>query len=196
MRKNKIALIIAIAASILVSLQVFKLNIGQNLVPKKVKESIEQGELLIETTSDNIDAIHVLLRNYKGQMDRAFHPKTKGTTLDDYYLIDIPDNIADKKDELLNILRQEDLIDYGEFNDVIQLHPLAGKLKKSTLQTTAVNDPLVNDQWAFTLLHMNDWYKLLIENHNFAVKTIKVAVLDTGVDAAHEDIRNMLAKKD
>ena len=196
LRKNKIGLILAITGSILLSLQLFHMKIGQNLVPKKVKESIEQGELLIETSSKNIDAIQILLRKYKGQMDRAFHPRRTGTALDHFYLIDIPDDISESKEELLNTLQDKGLINYGEYNDRIEVHPLEGQSKDIPVPSVAVNDPLIKDQWAIDLLHMNDWYKTIIGHQNDVIRMVKVAVLDTGIDGAHEDLNQMLDKKD
>lgn len=194
LRKNKIGLILAIMAGIIISLQLFKINFVQRMVPQKVKESIEHGELLIETSPQNIVAIQSVLRNYKGRIDKAFHPKKTGTALDQFYLIDIPDDIAHKKDELLLSLSRKGLIQYGEYNDVVQVNPIMGEIKETPRSFLAVNDPLVPEQWAVSVLNFDEWYKIIIDHQNQIVNTVKIAVLDTGVDGNHEDLIQLLDK--
>lgn len=195
-RNNKIGLVLAITISIIASSHIFQLNIGEKLIPKKVKESIEQGELIIETTSDHIESIQSLLRKYKGQMDKAFSPVQKGTALDNFYLIDIPNDLSDKKNELLKELEEKALIQYGEFNDVVEVAPLEVERKEKHETMLSVNDPMVTGQWALSALQMGDWYQQLIDHRYKFVNTVKVAVLDTGVDGAHEDLHQLLDKDD
>src|SRR5690625_5504604 len=54
----------------------------------------------------------------------AFHPKVKGTSLDDFLVIDLPDHYAARKEEVLVRLQRDSMIKYGEFNDIIQIHPV------------------------------------------------------------------------
>src|SRR5690606_10977109 len=54
LRNNKIGLVVAIVASILLSFQLFKLKLEVELLPPRVKENLELGELLIEAKSRNI----------------------------------------------------------------------------------------------------------------------------------------------
>ncbi len=194
LRKNKIGLILAIVSGIIISLQLFKINFGQRIIPQEVKESMEHGELLIETSPQNIVAIQSVLREYKGRIDKAFHPKKTGTTLDQFYLIDIPNEIAHRKDELLLSLSQKNLIQYGEYNDVIQVNPMEGEIKDAPKAFLAVNDPLVPEQWAVTVLQFDEWYKTIIDHQNQVVRTVKIAVLDTGVDGNHEDLNQLMDK--
>lgn len=191
-RHNKIGLIVAIIGSVLVSLQLFEMKIAQRVVPQNVRDSIEHGELLIETTPENIDPIRNVLKDYSGRLEKAFYPQQKGTTLDNFYIIDIPNDQSERKIDLLEGLRKNQLIHYGELNDVIQVHPTEGNATHNKASSVSVNDPLVSKQWAASVLQFNDWYKLLIDHREEASQAVKVAVLDTGVDGSHEDLKNMV----
>src|SRR5690606_17168748 len=58
----------------------------------------------------------------------------------------------------------------------------------------AVNDPLVPEQWAVSALHFDEWYKTIINHKDQVDRTVKIAVLDTGVDGSHEDLNERLDK--
>lgn len=193
-RKNKIALVLAIVTSLFLSLQLFKMKLDVDLLPPKVRENLELGELLIEASPDKLADIEQTIARYGGLLARAFHPLRKGTDLDDFYLIDIPDERSDKKEELLTLLQREKLILHGEYNDRIQLQPLEGLLNKSPRPAIAINDPLVEEQWALPALKMDEWYRLLIDHRKDAISTAVVAVLDTGIDGGHEDLTRMMDK--
>lgn len=196
LRRNKIGLVLAIVSSIIISLQIFKLKLEVDLLPPKVKKNLDLGELLIQTHPSKLIAIEEAISGMGGEMTRAFFPQRKGTALDSFYLVDIPDELTDEKDELLHTLLDQELISYGEFNDHIQLHPIEGKAKERAHPSLAINDPLLDNQWALPVLNMDSWYKLLIEHHEEMVRTATVAVLDTGIDGDHEDLSQMLDKKD
>lgn len=194
LRSNKIGLILAIIGSISLSIQIYRLKLTQKLVPDNVREIMEKGELLIETTPYHLKDIQQILIPYRGVIDRAFYPKTSGTNLDDFYIIDIPDQISEKKVKLLEELDSAGLIQYGEFNDVIQVDPMNG-INPLVLQNhLSVNDPLVKDQWAAEALNFGALYQTLIANKDRIKRKAVVAILDTGVDGEHEDLTMRLFK--
>ncbi len=194
LRKNKIGLFMAIVSSIIVSIYLLRLNLEVDLLPSKINQNLELGELLIEANPDQVVAISEAIAEYEGRIARAFHPARSGTSLDHFYLIDMPDEISDKKNDLLALLLSQDLIRYGEVNDVIQLKPLSPDPTKGHKTTMRINDPLSEQQWALDALNMEEWYELLIDHHDQAIETAVVAVLDTGIDGQHEDLSHMLDK--
>src|SRR5690554_853373 len=124
LRNNKIGLVMAILASMILSFQILKLRLEVELLPPKVIENLELGELLIEATPENIAQIEKKIAGYGGVVAKAFYPRKKGTDLDHFYVVDIPDDRADEKEAILEVLYQESLIKYGEFNDHIQVTPI------------------------------------------------------------------------
>ena len=80
------------------------------------------------------------------------------------------------------------LVESVESNDVIQLKPLeANKIARKKRQFK-VNDPEIGQQWALEQLAMDELYAYMAKNKIKAQKTALLAILDTGVDAKHEDI--------
>lgn len=196
LRNNKIGLVVAIVASILLSFQLFKLKLEVELLPPRVKENLELGELLIEAKSRNIADIEKMITKYGGIVAKAFYPQKKGTALDHFYIIDIPDERSDEKESLLQLLYHEKLIEYGEYNDRIQLDPLVTQEQVDSPPSLHINDPLSDQQWALSVLNINDWYKLLIDHRKKVVSTATIAVLDTGIDGDHEDLMHVIRAED
>jgi len=192
LRNNKIGLILAIAASMLLSFKIMKLNLEYDLLPPKVKENLELGELLIEARPEDIARIEQVLTEYGGMLTKAFYPKRKGTELDYFYIVDIPDDRAIEKEKLLAQLYDNNLIQYGEFNDHIQVQPIVAHPPTGIEKLVGINDPLARDQWAISFLQLQEWYRILIDHHKHAVTTTTIAVLDTGVDGDHEDLVHVI----
>lgn len=193
LRNNKIGLVMAILASMVLSFQILKLRLEVELLPPKVIENLELGELLIEATPENIAQIEKKIAGYGGVVAKAFYPRKKGTDLDHFYVVDIPDDRADEKEAILEVLYQESLIKYGEFNDHIQVTPIESFETINSTSDLRINDPLSKDQWALSVLGIHDWYKQLIDHRRKAVTTAVVAVLDTGIDGKHEDLSHALS---
>ncbi|MBY5957131.1 S8 family serine peptidase [Membranicola marinus] len=192
LRSNKIGLVLAIVASIALSMLLFKMKIENRVVPSNLQHPIELGELLIKTSPDHIDMIRVELSAYSARIEKAFYPEMEGTALDKFYVIDIPDDQSDKKRELLAVLHRHQLITYGEYNDVVQIQPRPGLVVDEIPTSIFVNDPLSSGQWAFEKLNFNRWYKLLMDHRDQVKQTVQVAVLDTGIDGSHEDLNRMV----
>lgn len=116
----------------------------------------------------------------------AFLPEDEQRTLlDNYLVVDVQDVSA--AEQILNTLPE---VVWFEPNEVIQLAPLTEDsdqiLKRNP--RLSINDPETEKQWVMDVMDMESYYTLL--NQQTPVKRAKIAILDTGVDGAHEDLRD------
>jgi len=165
---------------------------GRELVPVD-----RNGELLIDIKNENqISQIKNALAKYNPKMEKAF-PRLRHhgySELDDYYLLNIDDKYGDELDEIIEIIFGTDAADWVERNEVVKVEPEKGKESASALLSECVNDPLLSDQWAFGKMKMCELYELSRKVRR--KKLAKIAILDTGVDSQHEDIRGNYVSTD
>lgn len=150
---------------------------NQNLFSVQSSEPLfDQGELLVNIQDS------IVLKNYaskKGiKIQKAFwNIEDSNSELHHYYLVDLPNSKWFNLRKVKNELKKLPGFSYLEENEIL------------TVQTT--NDPLISNQWAL----MNNEFKafqtlVLSEKFNPQKKAI-IAILDTGVDASHEDLKNV-----
>lgn len=151
-----------------------------------------EAEILIELFSGkNIRNLDEIKQKYDLSITPAFSPKdhTK-TDLDDYYAVDIPKDSKFGFDQILDELRQQRIVEWVEPNEVLQNTPLESDvLPVKPIKKYAVNDPLNESRWDYAALKMNDYYKYIDQQKIKPRKKAKLFILDTGVDAQHEDIK-------
>ncbi|RME97586.1 MAG: subtilisin [Bacteroidetes bacterium] len=120
---------------------------------------------------------------------QAFAPADGAATdLDDYWLIDLPQ--AANWTAALQRIDEAELADWAEPNEVIRLEVLPARITPPLNQKLGVDDPGVREQWALGALQVEALYELLTTREIPIRKRALVAILDTGVDAQHEDLRD------
>lgn len=145
-----------------------------------------EGEFLVELTegADRNDFIATVAQ--KGWKTRtAFTPKDKDETLlDNYLVVDVAD-IADAE----RFLSSYKEVTWFEPNEVIQVAPMINGVDEILRRNPklSINDPETAKQWVMDVLNMDDYYQTLKQQR--PVKTAKIAILDTGVDGQHEDLK-------
>lgn len=173
-----------------------------------IKDKSGYTELLVELgPDDTIEEISPLLDKYKASYTLAFEDIQAeiDATLDDefqspsersnndrnlgnYYLVHVDPDFA----ELLQreLLNDRENVDALESNDRVSLIPnIPSEDGSRTLQRTpyVANDPQLSAQWFATSLAYNDCHKLL-KSAKPKRKAV-VAIVDTGVEGDHEDIK-------
>lgn len=155
------------------------------------------GEILAELKHQLSDSEKIMLEQWM-QQNRATYqvafPRIQSpgqTELDDFILVDLP-NRGDQQD-LLRSLQALPFVEYTEQNEQIQLSPV--ELQKVTKRPIAkpdfgLNDPGIAELWSFPLMEMDKLYRLLETAQVEPKRKALVAILDTGVDAKHEDIKD------
>ncbi len=78
-------------------------------------------------------------------------------------------------------------VDNVEWNDIVGLiAPVESKSNGFQIDGILENDPLASSQWALDAIHGHEAHAMLKDLE--PVRKARVAILDTGVDGAHEDI--------
>ena len=144
-----------------------------------------KGELLVQVKHGS-DGLNAMALQMGWGIEPAFSPETTEVTeLDDYYILDVND-VA--KAELA--LGRQAYVLYFEPNEIIEVEPQvssdAEALKRNP--SLSINDPETSQQWIMEVMNMNAYYQLLAKQT--PIKKAKIAILDTGVDGNHEDLKD------
>ena len=120
--------------------------------------------------------------------ERAFYPAdAEATLLDNFYLVDVP-NGTDWRG-VLAALEAHPLVVYAEDNEVVVLDDSESRATRLIdVAPFGLNDPGLGRQWGFQSLLVNELFDDLRRLNLKAERPALVAILDTGVDARHEDL--------
>lgn len=191
-KHNKIALFAAVTGSIFISFPLFNLPIPTKLIPEDVHQMMEEGELIIEIEEQHLGKIQKIIQPYNGKIVKAFHPQKPNESLNRFYIIDLPSDQAYAATKLLQQLKDDSMILYGEYNDEISITPIESNQKIKEDKDYGTNDPLAEKQWAMNNLNLHRLHGLILQNKEKIKKKIVVAVLDTGIDGQHEDLKKII----
>ncbi|MEM6699207.1 MAG: S8 family serine peptidase [Bacteroidota bacterium] len=143
----------------------------------------EQGELLIEL--NDLTTIASLQNKYDFKISPAFNAQHP-SLLSDWFVIDL------KNEDLSRIEKiKKDLAQFGvvEENEQVTVAPIATRKLPKINQKFGINDPGLQHLWGFEAMEVNKLYDYLKQNKIQPKKKAKIAILDTGIDAKHEDIK-------
>ena len=162
------------------------------------------GELLVDLAPDaTASSLLEAMQDYGVEVSPAFpdlqHPEY--SDLEEYYLLDVADESAGDLEAVVEALYATGAVDWVERNEVIRLRPVeataaADAAAPPPAPEDGPNDPLAGRQWALEALGMNRFYRELAAGELQPKKRAKVAILDTGVDAGHEDLRRNYVSTD
>ena len=158
-------------------------------VPKNLDP---RGELFLKLSEGyQLAELSDVLGRYELKTQRAFVVEdSEITELDDYYVIDIPEDKMNRYNQIVQDVRNSGLIDHLETNEQIQLdkpqneQPVAPTVSKDF----GINDPELDKLWGFEAMEVNLFYKFLKEKKAKPIRRAKIAIIDTGVDSKHEDL--------
>ena len=169
---------------------------GEVVVPDRIPSAIKvtldkKAELLIEVKENTqIRAIQSVLDEYNLTAIRAFYPEeTDFTDLDDYYTVDIPAEWDHDIDAIKEALLATGALDWAEENEQVQLDPVESEGVINRRSKYSVNDPEVSHLWSFEAMQVEKLYRTLKEKKIKPKKKAMIAILDTGVDSGHEDLK-------
>lgn len=150
----------------------------------------EDAELLVQLKDkSDISDLDAIVEKYDLNIKRAFYPqKESSTSLDEYVVIDVPaKHLKDIAEINLEINKLQDVV-WQEPNEVLKLDVLEGEPKTQKHNCNHVDDPLDPEQWMHHALEMDKYYGLLETLKSSTKKRARLFILDSGIDAKHEDI--------
>jgi thermitase len=158
--------------------------------PQFPAESIDPaGEFLIQVGADDLDVLDKIRKDFNCTIERAFHPqRTEVTPLDDYYIVDLRTSGMRKVRLFYDRYMYSPRISWIEPNEELQLTlPDSGEPPRA-IKKHFLNDPGIDLQWAFEPMEVDNLHQLMAGSGLRPRKIARVVILDTGVDALHEDL--------
>jgi len=164
-------------------------------ITKNTNNLSPEGELLVDLKNvADANSLRKLLEAYSVELTPAFPDVASKelTELDDYFLVNIPDAALGSLAAIEKILRESGLIDGLERNEVLRLSPLETEPHKATRgkEKHGINDPEIDKVWSFEKLNIAGYFQYIKKNNITPKKRAKIAILDTGVDGEHEDLKD------
>jgi thermitase len=176
----------------------------QNIQPASISEEdlpelAPDGEIFVKAYKPaDLEIIRRILTPWKVTLEPAFPQvaDTASTLLDDYYKIDIPAEFAGAYEQIQELLINSGRAEDVALNEIFVLSegqiPLNGTILSSGTAASVlypVNDPLADSMGHWPLLHFQNFIPLLAKRQ--PVRKAKIAILDTGIDANHEDLKEL-----
>ncbi|MEM6268767.1 MAG: S8 family serine peptidase [Bacteroidota bacterium] len=157
-------------------------------------QDIESGQVLIELGPDDaISELEEVLEKYGAEYGRAFPmvDLDENEDLAQTYLVRLPQDQVDAF--LAEVRRDTENVDHSGYNSVIRLNPpsVARRTETSVEGNFLANDPQLPRQW-WIRRDGNAVHQLL--RNARPKKKARVAIVDTGIDSGHEDLRGIFSK--
>ena len=158
---------------------------GENNPP--VVASQDHSILVELGEDDTIGEIESTLSSFDATWEEAFPTVSMDEDADlaQLYIVYVAKRDSEK---LMRELRTDvENIDNVEVNFIVELDiPSKGPLHLSGHASILENDPLASKQWALEAIQGHEVHRMLHDVN--PAKKARVAILDTGVDAGHEDV--------
>ena len=171
-----------------ISLILSGLLLGTRYVWKSIWPQNTQSVLVELGPDDSIVEIEEILDEYADRWERAFPKVTLSEDIDlaQVYLVYVSERYVS---EMMNVLRADlENIDHVELNlDIVLSPPIPGQLVEGASNNAFGNDPYASQQWALDAVQAHQAHSTLKDVR--PVRKARVAILDTGVEADHEDLQ-------
>ena len=166
-------------------------ELGSTFPQEVLTEAVQvdvSAELLIEVREGHsLNAVQPILDRFGITATPAFtmtHPEA--TDLDDYFALDVPSANEELLYEVREVLRENEAVEWLEANEMIFVGPEEATTARTTRRRFGFNDPGVTQLWGFEEMKVGEVAKVLAGTE--PKKQALIAILDTGVDAGHEDL--------
>jgi thermitase len=159
----------------------------------------KNGELFVEIKENHqFSELKNLLDKYDLTYTKAFKMEDENSTdLDDYFVVNVPDNSSFKLADIEADFYASGLVDWVEENEQVSVAPIESRTPTPTERKYGINDPDVKQLWGFKAMEVDKLYALLSSQKVKPTKKALIAILDTGVDSKHEDLAdNYLSTSD
>jgi len=153
----------------------------------------DQGELLVELREGaSANELEALAGTYGLEWETAFSPQDRDETLlDNYLVVNIPADHLPALADIKGALSRLEAVEWVEGNEQLQLEDPA-TVTRQTIQRKGfgVNDPGIEKLWGFEAMKIDRVFQRIRKKKLQPKKQAVIAILDTGVDAGHEDLKD------
>ena len=151
-----------------------------------------EASILVELgPDDHIEEIFPILNRYDATFEQAF--PSVGLALDEnlaqVFMLAVSTSDAPRLMEDLGADREN--IDHVELNGEVSTTPILGRAPDAAAPRLYLeNDPRVAEQWALEAIRGHEAHAILRERA--PTRMARLAIVDTGIDARHEDLEAVL----
>ena len=193
-KANRIMAILVLAATGIF----LKLNyldvLRSSLVTQSFSSTQAEIELMVDLSEVSVESVESLLKPYRAKISPAFNPKNPAITdLDDYIMVDLPGRASSTETaKVVEVLEKSGLTDWIEYNEEVRIPLDELKVAEPIVSTDkfGVSDPFVDRQWSFKALDIKELHRVLSLPTVVPKKRTLIAIIDTGVDGDHEDLKD------
>lgn len=148
------------------------------------------AEILVDIKSGySASDLEAHLADYNVSLRPAFtKPKNaEYSEIDDYFAVDVPQEKLAYVEDIIGSIRNSGMAEGVEMNEMLSATPIIEENPTANFKTGInTNDPDVSKQWGMETMKVAALYEWL--KGKKPVKKAKIAILDTGVEADHEDL--------
>lgn len=147
--------------------------------------TLSEGEFLVEfkegISAEQIKSI--LHENYQIAFQVASETITQ---LDNVYIVDVPnDKIKERQKEIA----AHEGVNWVEYNEIVKVPNDRSTDTYAPSGTAYSNDAEIGKVWAFDVMKIHELHQFLAAQKYKPAKIAKIAILDTGIDSQHEDLK-------
>jgi len=177
--------------SLIVGGSLYLVTFGYEWVSKAMTND---QELLVELgPDDDISEIEGILLRHSAEWKKAIQKVdlSENEDLAQYYLVTVCEAELENLKAALSL--DEENVDQWDMNHPVQLFdPISSEATSKLATEFLANDPQLGQQWFAEKLSYNDVYEF-VKTHK-PKKKVKLAIVDTGVDKDHEDLKSIYTK--
>jgi len=162
---------------------------ADNGTAKTVVDLDDNGEFLIRLKNGySLADLSPIFDQFELTATPAFAVEDKKSTdLDEVFSVNLPESKRRAAAELLKIFKNHIAIAEVEYNEMLVLSPMeAAQSISAVADNLQINDAQVDKVWAFSKMEMGKFYTQLRTMR--PKRKTRLAIIDTGVDAMHEDL--------
>jgi len=194
--------VLALGLSLALTIVGKVLGINEESRAQALLERIEEGNskvyeasILVELGPDDmVSELLPILEGYDIRWSMAF-PELDLTMDEDLSQVVLIEGESDALEKLIGELRLDtENVDHVSINIPVSLDPPAStpSIEWRRKRPIVANDPLSGTQWTQEAINAAAVHEILKETN--PVRKARVAILDTGVESKHEDIKNVFVK--
>ncbi len=158
----------------------------------------DNSEILLQLKDTaSLEQLKIVLEEYNPHISKTFEKlevdkkDTSKNELEDYYSLDIDANYLRDMPKIVKKLNKSGIVEWVEKDKIFALDSFEYKHVDTTIRykfLTGLNDKFIDKNWGYKYWNEKQLYRYLSANKG--VKKARVFILDTGVEATHEDLKD------